>query len=74
MRRDLPYFTTLPALTRLARRLAEHEAPLCPQTTDALEAFAETAAAASRKLPPGQWAGVFQRCLKAAGWTHKSMT
>jgi len=74
MRRDLPYFTTLPALTRLARRLAEGEgghegeATLCPQTVDALEAFAETAAAASRKLLPGQWAGVFRACLKAAGW------
>ena len=68
LRRDLPYFTTLPALIRLARRLAESEAPLCPQTVDALDAFAETAAAASRKLPPGQWAGVFRNCLKAAGW------
>lgn len=68
LRRDLPYFTTLPALIRLARRLAESEAPLCPQTVDALESFAETAAAASRKLPPGQWAGVFRNCLKAAGW------
>jgi len=68
LRRDLPYFTTLPALIRLARRLAESEAPLCPQTVDALDAFAETAAAASRKLPPGQWAGIFRNCLKAAGW------
>ena len=68
LRRDLPYFTTLPALIRLAQRLAESEAPLCPQTVDALDAFAETAAAASRKLPPGQWAGIFRNCLKAAGW------
>ena len=68
LRRDLPYFTTLPALVRLARRLAESEAPLCPQTVDALDAFAETTAAASRKLPPGQWASVFRNCLKAVGW------
>jgi len=68
LRRDLPYFTSLPALIRLARRLAESEAPLCPQTVDALDAFAETTAAANRKLPPGQWANVFRNCLKAAGW------
>ena len=68
LRRDLPYFTTLPALIRLARRLAESEAPLCPQTVDAFDALAETAAAASRKLPPGQWASVFRNCLKAVGW------
>ncbi|AXS78919.1 PD-(D/E)XK nuclease family protein [Dechloromonas sp. HYN0024] len=68
MRRDLPYFTTLPALVRLARRLAESEAPLCPLTVDGLDALAVTAAAASRKVPPGQWAGVFRQCLKAAGW------
>jgi exodeoxyribonuclease-5 len=68
LRRDLPYFTSLPALIRLARRLAENEAPLCPQTVDALDAFGEAAAAASRKLLPGQWAGVFRNCLKTAGW------
>lgn len=68
LRRDLPYFTTLPALIRLAQRLSENEAPLCPQTVAALEAFAETASAASRKLLPGQWSGVFRNCLKAVGW------
>jgi exodeoxyribonuclease-5 len=70
LRRDLPYFTTLPALIRLARRLAEVDAaaPFCPQTVAALDALAEAAAAANRKLLPGQWAGVFRQCLKAAGW------
>lgn len=68
LRRDLPYFTTLPALIKLAGRLAENEPPLCPQTIAALEAFVETAGAATRKLLPGQWSGVFRNCLKAAGW------
>ncbi len=68
LRRDLPYFTTLPALIRLTGRLAEFEPPLCPQSVAALAAFGETAGAATRKLLPGQWAGVFRNCLKAVGW------
>jgi exodeoxyribonuclease-5 len=68
MRRDLPYFTSLPALIRLAHRLAENDAPLCPQSIAALTALVDTAGAAPRKLPPGQWAGIFRDCLKAAGW------
>ena len=68
LRRDLPYFTTLPALLRLAGRLAESEPPLCPQTVAALDAFVTTASTASRKLLPGQWAGVFRACLQATGW------
>jgi exodeoxyribonuclease-5 len=68
LRRDLPYFTTLPALLRLAARLAESAPPLCPQTVAALDAFVTAASLASRKLLPGQWAGVFRSCLKAAAW------
>jgi exodeoxyribonuclease-5 len=68
LRRDLPYFTSLRALINLARRLAEDAAPLCPQTVGALEALVEASEAANRKLLPGQWAGVFRQCLKAAGW------
>ena len=68
LRRDLPYFTTLPALLRLAARLAESAPPLCPQTVAALDAFVTAASLASRKLLPGQWAGVFRASLKAAGW------
>ena len=68
LRRDLPYFTTIPALLRLAERLAEKEAPLCPNSMAALAALLDTASAASRKLLPGQWSGVFRRCLQAAGW------
>lgn len=68
MRRDLPYFTTLPALTRLAQRLAEYDTPLCPQSVVALAALVDTAGAAPRRALPRQWAGVFRSCLKAACW------
>lgn len=68
LRRDLPYFTSLPALLRLAGRLAEREAPLCPQSVAALAALSEIAASAGRRVRPGQWAGVFRAALQAAGW------
>ncbi|MGE5472385.1 MAG: PD-(D/E)XK nuclease family protein [Bacteroidota bacterium] len=68
LRRELPYFTTLSALIRLARRLAEKEAPLCPHSVAALAALVEAASSAGRQLRPGQWAGVFRSCLQAAGW------
>ncbi|MFZ2269732.1 MAG: PD-(D/E)XK nuclease family protein [Azonexus sp.] len=68
LRRDLPYFTTLPALIRLAGRLAESEPALCPQSVAALAAFVEVAGNAGRRQRPGQWAGLFRDCLQAAGW------
>ncbi len=68
LRRDLPYFTTLPAVIRLAGRLAEDEPPLCPQTVAALDALVDAMAGMSGKRRPGAWAGVFHRSLKAAGW------
>ena len=68
MRRDLPYFTTVPALLRLAERLAESAPPLCPQTTAALAALSETLAAAGGRKRPGEWAGIFRAALQAAGW------
>ena len=68
LRRDLPYFTTLPALIRLAGRLAEKEPPLCPQTIAALEAFVAALANAPKTQRPGAWAATFRRVLKAAGW------
>lgn len=68
LRRDLPYFTTLPALLGLAGRLAEAAPPLCPRTVAALAAFAEVMAGAPRTLPPGAWAAVFRQALRAAGW------
>ena len=68
MRRELPYFTTLPALVRLAERLAEQGTVLCPQTIQSLQTFIETTGSFGRKLLPGQWSGAFRSCLKAAGW------
>ncbi|MGV0976113.1 MAG: PD-(D/E)XK nuclease family protein [Azonexus sp.] len=68
LRGDLPYFTTLPALIRLAERLAESEPPLCPQTVAALEGFVDAMARTPKVLRPGEWAGVFRKALKAAGW------
>ena len=68
LRRDLPYFTTLPAVIRLAGRLAEDEPPLCPQTVAAVDAFVHVMAGMSRALHPGECSGVFRRALKAAGW------
>ena len=68
MRRDLPYFTTLPALVRLAGRLAESARPLCPASIASLQAFIEATDSLGRKLLPGQWSAAFRSCLKAAGW------
>ena len=68
MRRDLPYFTTLAALLRLAERQAAEGVALCPQSLAALAAFTEASNAAPRKLPPGRWAAVFRGCLAALGW------
>ncbi|MDP3540827.1 MAG: PD-(D/E)XK nuclease family protein [Azonexus sp.] len=68
LRRDLPYFTTLPALIRLAGRLAEEQAPLCPQTVAALEGFVEAMSGLPKNLRPGEWSAVFRKALKAAGW------
>ena len=68
MRRDLPYFTTLNALIRLAHRLEVSAPALCPQTLVALEAFADLLASATKSLRPGAWAPFFRRALKLVGW------
>jgi probable DNA repair protein len=68
LRRDLPYFTSLPALLRLAGRISERETPPCPQTVAALVAFGEALAGTPRSLRPGEWSSVFRKALKAAGW------
>ncbi len=68
LRRDLPYFTTLPALIRLAGRLADQAPPLCPQTVAALEALVAALANAPKAQLPGEWSAIFRRALKAAGW------
>ncbi len=68
LRRDLPYFTSLPAVLRLAGRLAEKEAPLCPQTIAALAAFAEVMDRAPKTQRPAGWAMTFRKALQAVGW------
>ncbi|MCB4359669.1 PD-(D/E)XK nuclease family protein [Quatrionicoccus australiensis] len=68
LRRDLPYFTTLPALLRLAERLAEQEPALCPRSTAALQAFVEAAGNAPRRQLAGQWALTFRQALQAVDW------
>ncbi len=68
LRRDLPYFTSLPALIRLAGRLAEQDQALAPRSVADLAALVETAGSAGRQRLPGQWRGIFRDCLQAAGW------
>ena len=68
LRRDLPYFTTLPALIRLADWLAEAAPPLCPQSQAALVAFVEAMSKVPKTALPGVWATLFQRALLAANW------
>ena len=68
LRRDLPYFTTLPALIRLAGWLGEKAPPLCPQTIAALAALLDVMNGAAKTLRPGQWAALFRQALSAAGW------
>ncbi len=68
MRRDLPYFTTLPALIRLAGRLAETGTPLCPLSIAALQAFVNATDSAPKRLLPDKWRAVFHKALQAVGW------
>ena len=68
LRRDLPYFTTLPALIRLADWLADAAPPLCPQSMVALAAFVEVMSRATKAALPSAWAPLFQQALQAVGW------
>jgi probable DNA repair protein len=68
LRRELPYFTTLPALIRLAARLAEADAPLCPRSVAALEALVEALNGLPKAMRPGQWSAVFRKALQAIDW------
>ena len=68
LRRDLPYFTTLPAAIRLAGRLAAEGEACCPLSTSALEGLLDVLGGQSRSQRPGQWAGLFRKALAAAGW------
>ncbi len=69
MRRELEYFTDLPALVRLAKRLFARDQLPCPQLVRHLEAYgAAQAAAGSRRRPPSAWAGLFREWLESLGW------
>ncbi|MBU3697192.1 PD-(D/E)XK nuclease family protein [Dechloromonas sp.] len=76
LRRELPYFTSLPALIRLGQRHAEWaatgvagaKADDCPVTLAALQALHETLSAAPRRQPPSGWVGVFRAALQGLGW------
>lgn len=68
MRRELPYFTTLPALLRLAERLAAHDLLACGQSVTALAAFTQQLGSAPRRQQAGRWAAFFRACLELLGW------
>ena len=69
MRKELAYFTRLPAVMRLAERLAAAGQPLCPQTSGHLAALLEACAASgNRRRPLSQWASSFREWLQAAAW------
>lgn len=68
MRRELPYFTTLAAVIRLAERLAGTGEVDCPLSVAALQAFLETLSDFPKTLRPGEWAAQFRKALKAVGW------
>ncbi|MDR1994883.1 PD-(D/E)XK nuclease family protein [Azonexus sp.] len=68
LRRELPYFTSLPALLRLVKRpVGDGRAP-CPCSVAALAALFEVLAGARRSQRPEQWSAVFRQALRAAGW------
>ncbi len=69
MRRELGYFTSLPALLRLAQRLATKDAPLCPLSTQHLADFAaQQATLPGRRQLPSLWVRVFNDLLEAIAW------
>ncbi|MCL2635616.1 MAG: PD-(D/E)XK nuclease family protein [Betaproteobacteria bacterium] len=68
LRRELPYFTSLPALLRLAKRLDGKGRLSCRRSVAALAALLDVLAGARRSQRPGQWSGVFRQALQAVGW------
>ena len=69
MAAELPFFIRIPALLRLAQRLAETGVALCPQTLAdlaALQAAAE--ASGKRRQAASDWAALFGDWLTLAGW------
>ena len=68
LRRELPYFTALPAVLRLAERHEAAGAPACPQSVAALAALAGVLAEAGGRRRPSGWRVLFGEALQAAGW------
>ena len=69
MRSELPYFTRINGLLRLASRLAENGEVLCPSTMAHLAALQLAAeATGSRRRSAADWAAQFRLWLKEAGW------
>jgi exodeoxyribonuclease-5 len=68
MRKNLPYFTSLPALIHLLEWLPADQRPDCPHSIAALAAFVEAMSTEAKRNLPGAWAKTFDQALKAAGW------
>jgi exodeoxyribonuclease-5 len=68
MRKNLPYFTTLPALIHLLEWLPADRRPDCPQSIAALAAFVAAMSTEAKRNLPGVWAKSFDHALKAVGW------
>lgn len=69
LRDELEFFTDLPALQRLVKRLYAREKIEAPRLAGHLEAFAATLAQGGpRRRPPSAWGTVFLGWLEALGW------
>lgn len=69
MRRELPYFTRLPALLRLSDRFAASGVQLAPLSLACLKAFVGVQGELpSRRQLPSAWINAFSTLLAAIGW------
>lgn len=68
MRRELEYFTDLPALVRLAKRLFASEGLSSPALLRQLEDFIDATAKAGARRLPSAWARSFEDWLRCLRW------
>lgn len=69
LRDELEYFTDLPALIRLAKRLFARDGVSAPRLVSHLESFATAiAAGGTRRRLPSAWGEVFHGWLQALHW------
>jgi exodeoxyribonuclease-5 len=68
LRRELPYFTSLPALLRLGARLATEAPALCPHSLAALAAMQAVLGGSAKSQRPSAWSAIFRQALQAADW------